>query len=70
MHTFAIAFESAQHVQVRVRIFDMAGRQISEDVLEKSGLKQFQFGTNLPAGVYNAVISQGSETKTLRVIKR
>jgi UDP-N-acetylmuramate--alanine ligase len=43
---------------------------IEADEFDYTALETNEFGRNYPAGVYNVIVTQGEEVKTLRVIKR
>jgi len=55
---------------VQVRIYDMIGKLIDKTEVTPSAVNDLQLGTNYPTGVYNVIVSQGDNVKTLRVIKR
>jgi hypothetical protein len=38
--------------------------------VEPSNIETFEIGTNIPTGVYNLIVTQGENTKFIRVIKR
>ncbi|UPT69692.1 MAG: T9SS type A sorting domain-containing protein [Flavobacterium sp. JAD_PAG50586_2] len=56
--------------KVGVTIYDMTGKLIEQREVNADEVSGLQAGSNLPSGVYNVIVSQGSEVKTLRVIKR
>jgi hypothetical protein len=55
---------------VQVRIYDMIGKLIDKTEVTPSAVNDLQLGTNYPTGVYNVIVSQGDNVKTIRVIKR
>jgi len=55
---------------VQVRIYDMIGKLIDKTEVTPSAINDLQLGTNYPTGVYNVIVSQGDNVKTVRVIKR
>jgi hypothetical protein len=55
---------------VTIKIYDMIGRVVEQKELSVVDVQEYSFGVDLPTGVFNAVISQQSETRTLRVVKR
>jgi hypothetical protein len=61
-----IATDSAD--EILITVFDMTGRLLEQTSFEPG--KTFQSGANLPAGVYNIIISQAQATRTLRLIKK
>jgi len=46
------------------------GKQLEKLQVESSEMNNLEFGNNYPSGVYNVIVRQGEEVKTLRVIKR
>ena len=48
----------------------MLGKLIEADEFDYTALETKEFGRNYPAGVYNIIVAQGEERKTLRIIKR
>jgi GH43 family beta-xylosidase len=50
-----------------VQVYDMTGRLIEKRQAESNLV---ELGSNYPRGVYNVIVKQGENTKTLRVIKR
>jgi hypothetical protein len=48
----------------------MLGKLIEADEFDYTALETKEFGRNYPAGVYNVIVTQGENMKTLRMIKR
>jgi hypothetical protein len=48
----------------------MLGKLLDARTIQAIDFISEDFGTNYPAGVYNVIVTQGEEVKTLRVIKR
>lgn len=46
----------------------MLGKLVEDRKAQVSDI--IELGDNYPSGVYNVIVSQGENTKTLRVIKR
>lgn len=63
---FTLNVESSSKQAVSVQVYDMTGRLV-ETLNSKSN--SIQIGNNYSTGVYNVVVSQGNDSKTLRVIK-
>jgi hypothetical protein len=55
---------------VELRVYDMFGKLLDARTIQAIDFISEDFGTNYPAGVYNVIVTQGEEVKTLRVIKR
>ena len=50
-----------------VKVYDMQGRLIEN---RKANANTVQVGSRYAAGVYNVIVTQGANTKTLNVIKK
>jgi hypothetical protein len=67
---FNINLTSLSEEKVTVRVYDMTGKLLERKEVEPSELNELQIGTNFASGVYNVIVSQGTNTKSLRVIKK
>jgi hypothetical protein len=67
---FGIDLTSFSSDEIEVKIYDMLGKLIQSSRSTTSEISQVTFGANFPSGVYNVIVSQGENIKTLRVIKR
>jgi len=56
--------------KVQVQVYDMIGRLIESTKINPSKLSKIQIGNNYPSGIYNVMVKQGMEVKTVRVIKK
>ena len=54
---------------MEVKVYDMIGKLINKMEVSPSKVAGLQIGDRYPSGVYNVIVSQGTEVKTLRVIK-
>jgi hypothetical protein len=63
-----ITTSSAENVEVKV--YDMIGKLIHKMEGSPSKVAGLPFGDRYPSGVYNVIVSQGTEEKTLRLIKK
>lgn len=70
IETFALDVDLPTEEQVSVKVYDMIGKMVETRTFEAVDTEIQQFGSNLAAGVYNIVVSQGANVKTLRIIKR
>jgi hypothetical protein len=48
----------------------MAGRLLEVKEINASEVANYQFGDRYPSGVYNVIVTQGEETRTVRVVKQ
>ena len=56
--------------KVGIKIYDMIGKLIEAREVEFMDINNVSIGENYPSGVYNVIVNQGENVKTLRVIKR
>ncbi|MFB9089940.1 T9SS type A sorting domain-containing protein, partial [Flavobacterium paronense] len=56
--------------KVGVAIYDMTGKLIEQREVNAEEVSGLQVGDRFASGVYNVIVTQGTEVKTLRVIKR
>ena len=49
-----------------VQVYDMLGRSIEQRQMSSDA----QIGSNYASGIYNVIVNQGANVKTLRVIKQ
>ena len=56
--------------KVGVAIYDMTGKLIEQREVNAEEVSGLQVGDRFASGVYNVIVTQGNEVKTLRVIKR
>jgi hypothetical protein len=68
--TFNIELSATADADVTVKVYDMTGRMLDQKVVSGTEMQTLQVGERYPAGVYNVIVSQGDQAKTLRVIKR
>jgi len=55
---------------VNVKVYDMLGKLIDVREVSATDLKEQELGNSYSAGVYNIIVTQGENLKTVRVIKR
>ena len=67
---FNLNFTTESKEIVQVSVYDMTGRLIERNDIDPSQASEINIGSKYSAGVYNVVVSQGTEVKTLRVVKR
>jgi hypothetical protein len=68
--TFNLSLTTSSEDKVSVVVYDMTGRLIERREERPSDMVEQQIGNRYPSGVYNIVVTQGEEVKTLRVIKK
>jgi 2',3'-cyclic-nucleotide 2'-phosphodiesterase (5'-nucleotidase family) len=62
-----VEIQSSSKEVASVQVYDMQGRLMDNF---KSNTTSFELGRNYATGVYNVIVSQGTNVKTLRVIKK
>ncbi|MBD3581249.1 YDG domain-containing protein [Flavobacterium selenitireducens] len=68
--SFAIDMDVPTQETVSVKVYDMVGKMVEQREFASDAIEVQQFGESYPSGVYNVVVAQGVNVKTLRVIKR
>ena len=68
--TFNLSIETPSAEEVTIAIYDMIGKLIETREVRLSEASGLQVGDRYPSGVYNVVVTQGEQTKTVRVIKK
>ena len=66
---FNLDITSSSAKNVEVKVYDMIGKLINKMEVSPSKVAGLQIGDQYPSGVYNVIVSQVTEVKTLRVIK-
>jgi hypothetical protein len=67
---FNLNLTSLSEEKVTVMVYDMTGKLLERKEVVPSELSELQVGTNFASGVYNVIVSQGENIKSLRVIKK
>ncbi|GAA4043059.1 YDG domain-containing protein [Flavobacterium chungnamense] len=67
---FKLDVKTTSEANIQVRVYDMIGKLVEDKMINASDIQNFELGNQYPSGVYNVIVSQESNTKTLRVIKR
>jgi hypothetical protein len=55
---------------ILVSVYDMNRRLLENKEVKSSEINNLELGNGYPSGVYNVIITQGNEVKTIRVIKK
>jgi hypothetical protein len=67
---FSIDVRTAAESMVNVKVYDMTGRLLESHNVSVAAMQSFTVGDRYPSGVYNVIVSQDENVRTLRVIKR
>jgi hypothetical protein len=68
--SFNLSLTSSSKEKVNVLVYDMMGKMIDQLEGTPTEVSELQVGNRYPSGVYNVIVTQGDNTKALRVIKR
>jgi hypothetical protein len=68
--TFSLELTTSAESSINVKVYDMTGRVLEQKEVPAAEIQTLQVGETYPAGVYNVIVSQGNDTRMLRVIKR
>jgi BspA type Leucine rich repeat region (6 copies)/Secretion system C-terminal sorting domain len=68
-NVFNFKLNGANEETVSFLVFDMMGRQIEKKVVNAIDVKNIALGQNYSSGVYNVIVAQGGNTKTVRLVK-
>jgi alpha-tubulin suppressor-like RCC1 family protein len=55
---------------IQLKVYTILGNLIEYKSLDDSTINDIEIGNNYPTGIYNIIVLQGEEAKTVRVIKR
>ncbi len=67
---FKLNLSNATDGKISVSIYDMMGKLMSKFDTSLEEINDLQLGEQFPSGIYNVIINQDGNSKTLRVIKR
>ena len=67
---FTLNVTTPSEDKVQVMVYDMIGKLVDQREVSPADAATLEIGDRFPSGVYNVIVTQGENTKTLRVIKR
>ncbi|WP_284653651.1 T9SS type A sorting domain-containing protein, partial [Flavobacterium terrisoli] len=67
---FNLSLTTSNDSKVTVAVYDMVGRVIETRELSPRESSEVKIGDKYPSGVYNIVVTQGEDVRTLKVVKR
>ncbi len=67
---FTLNVTTTSDAKVQVVVYDMIGKQLESKEVNAADANTLEVGANYPSGVYNIIVSQGENVKSLRMIKR
>ncbi len=68
-NVFNFKIKGANDETVSLLVFDMMGRQIENKVINAIDVKNITLGQNYSSGIYNVIVAQGGNTKSIRLVK-
>jgi hypothetical protein len=68
--TFQLDLTTQSNATVAVKVYDMMGKLIDVRNSGVAELSTMEIGDHYATGVYNVIVTQGSEVTTLRMIKK
>jgi hypothetical protein len=69
-NNFLVDLTTSSQAPVSLKVYDMLGRLMTSYESKSKDLSTIAIGDQFPSGVYNVVVTQGDEVRTLRVVKR
>ena len=67
---FNVNLSTSSDDKVSISVYDMVGKLIDTREVSPKQTTEVKIGDKYPSGVYNLIVTQGKDVKTLRVIKR
>jgi ubiquitin len=67
---FQLELETASKVVIDLKVYDVLGQLIENRQWNAAEASEQEMGNNYPSGIYNVILNQGENVKTLRVIKK
>lgn len=67
---FKLNVTSSSVEPVSISVYDMLGKLIETREVSTNDIENFEAGVNYPNGVYNIIVTQGDNAKSVRMIKR
>jgi sugar lactone lactonase YvrE len=68
--TFKLSLSTPSDEKIIISIYDMMGKLMEQRQTNLSDVGELQLGENYPTGIYNVMIAQEDNIKTIRVIKQ
>ena len=67
---FNLSLTTSSLDNVTIFVYDMLGKLLDKREVGSKAVSDLQVGDNYPSGVYNVIVTQGENMKTVRVVKR
>ena len=69
-NTFNLGWDTSNIENIGVSVYDMLGRLVEQRNVNPNEVSEIQIGDRYTTGIYNVIVTQGTEVKTQRVVKR
>ncbi|MFN3754794.1 T9SS type A sorting domain-containing protein, partial [Flavobacterium sp.] len=69
-NNFNVGLTTVSDGKISLVVYDMLGRLVDTLELDPKNSLEVQIGDKYPSGIYNVIVTQGADVKTVRVIKR
>ena len=69
-NSFLLDVKTSNNTPVSITVYDMLGRLVEQQQANVTELETATIGERYPSGVYNVIVTQADETRTVRVVKR
>jgi CshA-type fibril repeat protein len=67
---FSFNLTTSDEEKVGITVYDMTGKLVDKQEVNPSEISELQIGSEYPSGIYNVIVSQSDNFKTIRIIKR
>jgi len=68
--SFKLNVNSSSEEKISIKVFDMVGRLVDSATSDRLTLNDLEIGSDYRAGMYNVIITQGNNSKSLHIIKK
>ena len=68
--SFNLNIETTANESLEILIYDVLGKLIERKNMKSNELSGFKFGNEYLSGIYNVIINQGENTKSIKIIKQ
>ena len=68
--SFGLDVRTSGTEKISLAVYDMTGRLLESNQVAVTEVSNYQFGDRYPSGVYNVIVAQDNQVKTIRMIKK
>ena len=68
--SFTLSGEFYADEQITVQAYDITGKLLDNLTVSPSDIEGLQLGQRYAAGIYNVIVTQGTEQKFLKMVKK